>query len=183
MRAFNKSALAMTSSSPESERMRVVLRPIRCTVPDSVSMPMASPISNGLSTRMDSDENRSPKIFCSDSATATPPMPKPVKSADTLMPRLVKRMSSTITHKTILVMRLMALADSFTVHPALHQRALDEVAGQIVPPQPDLQRERHHHVPIEPMVEARPQRHHPRAGLERQGERKKAVRRPAEVLR
>ena len=59
----SRSVLDITTSSPRRLRMRVVLRPIICTVPATLPTTTKSPTWNGLSTAMDSDANKSPDVL------------------------------------------------------------------------------------------------------------------------
>ena len=86
-RLFRMSAFDRMICSPLSLRRRVVLMPMRSTVPVKVSIVRLSPTTNGLSSAIDSEANRSPSTFCSASATATPPTPRPASSAVMLTPR------------------------------------------------------------------------------------------------
>ncbi|MNP27737.1 hypothetical protein D3C76_1206640 [compost metagenome] len=63
-------------------------------------MTMKSPTSNGLSTAMDNEANRSPRMFCTASATAIPPTPRLATKAVMFTPRLESIASSTTDHNS-----------------------------------------------------------------------------------
>ena len=97
-RVFITSAFAMLTSSPVPSRRRVVLRPTLSTRPVISPTTISSPMANGLSNAIASAANRSPRVFCTASATAMPVMPRPVTSAVTLMPKLSSASTITITN-------------------------------------------------------------------------------------
>jgi hypothetical protein len=80
--------LAITTCSPLTESRRVVLSPMRSTVPVVLSNWITSPRLNGLSNRIESAANRSEKMPCAARPMAMPPMPSPATNAVTLTPRL-----------------------------------------------------------------------------------------------
>ncbi len=80
--------------------MRVVFSPTCCTVPAIDSKTMKSPISNGLSSPIASDANRSLRMLCTASATATPPTPRLATKVVTLIPTLARIASSSTDHST-----------------------------------------------------------------------------------
>jgi len=71
-----------------------------------------SPTLNGLSSAMDSDASKSPSTFCTASAMAMPPMPRPAISVVMLMPRLASsiRKAMTQTNATPTKRRMLRLA-------------------------------------------------------------------------
>ena len=69
---------------------------------------MKSPTTKGLSTMIDSEAKRSPRMFCTASATAMPPTPRPATSAVTSTPRLSSATSSTIDHSRMRAIRFSA---------------------------------------------------------------------------
>ena len=83
--------MAKTNCSPDRLRMRVVFKPMYSTVPMWVSTMMKSPITKGLSSRMDSDAKMSPRMFWSAMATAMPPMPKLATRVVILTPGTLSR--------------------------------------------------------------------------------------------
>lgn len=94
--------------------MRVVLRPITCTVPDTLPTTMKSPTSKGLSTAMASEANRSPKMFCTASATAIPPTPRLAMKAVMFTPTLDKMASSTTLHSSVRSPHDISVAEALT---------------------------------------------------------------------
>jgi hypothetical protein len=91
--------LEKTICSPERLRIRVVFSPMYSTVPSSSPTITKSPITNGLSSTMESEPKRSPSTFCTASATAIPPTPSPARSGVTWMPRFASTMSSRIVQR------------------------------------------------------------------------------------
>ena len=85
----------MMICSPFTLRSRVLFTPMYSTVPAKSSTCSESPRTNGRSSVIDSDANRSPRMFCAASATAMPPMPRPASSGLIWMPRLPSVSSST----------------------------------------------------------------------------------------
>lgn len=67
-------------------RTRVVLRPTCSTVPRYWSTTMKSPITKGLSRAIESDANKSARMFWTASATAIPPIPRLAIKAVTSTP-------------------------------------------------------------------------------------------------
>ncbi len=79
-RLFSTSALEMITCSPVTPRSRVLLMPMCSTVPSMSSMRRLSPMTKGLSSAMDMEPNRSPRMVCTASAMAMPPTPRPATS-------------------------------------------------------------------------------------------------------
>ena len=100
MRDANRSALEQTSSSPERLRIRVVLMPIRSTVPDLSPTVTELPTTNGWSSTIASEANRSPRMFWAAKAIAMPPMPRPATRAVTSNPRLLRISRNAIDQTT-----------------------------------------------------------------------------------
>src|SRR6185312_5776572 len=90
----------IASSSPDSDAIRVDLMPTLVTVPDSSPKAMDSPTSNGLSSPIAMDENKSVNTFCNASATATPPTPRLATNAVMLTPPSASNASTSVTHTT-----------------------------------------------------------------------------------
>ena len=102
--------LAMTTSSPFTERRRVVLSPMRSTVPTVWSNWMMSPRRNGLSNSIDSAANKSEKMPWAARPMAIPPMPSPATSAVTLTPRLSRTTTiATANSATLISSRTTAI--------------------------------------------------------------------------
>ena len=100
--------------------MRVVLRPMYSTVPSCSPTMMKSPITNGLSMAMDSEAKMSPRMFCTASATAMPPMPRLATSVVMLNPRLSRIISRRTAHSATRAMKpstdtVVALAASVSL--------------------------------------------------------------------
>lgn len=96
--------MARTTCSPVRLRMRVVLRPIRSTVPLMSSTTMKSPTRNGLSTTIEMEANRSPSTFWRAKAIATPAIPSPAMRAVMSTPMFSSAMRRTTVHRAILAM-------------------------------------------------------------------------------
>ena len=97
----------MMICSPFTLRSRVLFTPMYSTVPTKSSTCSVSPRTNGRSSVIDSDANRSPRMFCAASATAMPPMPRPASSGSISMPRLLSVSSSTNDQIVIRAMNAM----------------------------------------------------------------------------
>ena len=97
----------MMICSPFTLRSRVLFTPMYSTVPTKSSTCSVSPRTNGRSSVIDSDANRSPRMFCAASATAMPPMPRPASSGWIWMPRLLSVSSSTNDQIVIRAMKPM----------------------------------------------------------------------------
>jgi hypothetical protein len=82
-------------SSPLTLRRRVVLTPMRSTFPLNSPTWIPSPTTNGLSSRIAIDANKSPSTFCSASATAIPPTPSDAMSDVTFCPTASRHRSRT----------------------------------------------------------------------------------------
>jgi hypothetical protein len=108
-RLESRFAFGMMICSPLTLRSRTLLTPICSTVPLKSSTVMASPTTNGRSSVMDSDASRSPNTFCTASATAIPPMPRPATSVVMLTPRLSSVSSSTSAQISARAMKEMML--------------------------------------------------------------------------
>ncbi len=92
--------------SPEMLRRRVVFSPICSTVPTRSPTVMKSPITNGLSMAIDNEAKMSPRMFCTASAAAMPPMPNPATSAVMSRPRLARIISTAIDQRASRPMKL-----------------------------------------------------------------------------
>ena len=114
MVCLSRSVLDITTSSPCRLRMRVVLRPIICTVPATLPTTTKSPTWNGLSTAMDSDANKSPRMFCTARATAMPPTPRLAMKAVMFTPRFDRMASSTTLHSKVRSPHDMSVAEALT---------------------------------------------------------------------
>ena len=81
------------------------------TEPSTSPTMMKSPTSNGLSNMIDREANRSPRMFCVASATATPPMPRLATSVVILIPKLSRIIRVTTTHSNSREMKHSTLLD------------------------------------------------------------------------
>src|SRR5688572_2017388 len=111
MRLLRRSLFDTITCSPPRLRIRVVLRPTCSTVPCTLSTVMKSPTTNGLSSTIASAAKRSPRMFCTASAMAIPPIPRPVMSAVTSTPNA----PSAITSSTIQSVKRAAYPTACTV--------------------------------------------------------------------